>query len=149
MHPVLGTMMPEICEARHLSDYPFYSSLCPRFNVGDAFISFPILMLTMGFAFALYRLTRRFIHYNTITLVTLVTFWVLPVSLVLFIYTGLDITPPSENSRILYIMTAPVIVHYRNQPCPVYLILDAITDFCIYFWLQVDSLAKLFLPERH
>ncbi|BAI24645.1 hypothetical protein ECO26_1343 [Escherichia coli O26:H11 str. 11368] len=42
MHPVLGTMMPEICEARHLSDFPLYLSRCPRSNVGDAFISFPM-----------------------------------------------------------------------------------------------------------
>ncbi|PAL49328.1 hypothetical protein CEJ50_18230 [Escherichia coli] len=34
MHPVLGTMMPEICEAPHLSDFPLYSSLCSGFNVG-------------------------------------------------------------------------------------------------------------------
>ncbi|UMS64108.1 hypothetical protein AOY73_19610 [Escherichia coli] len=34
MHPVLGTMMPEICEAPHLSDSPLYSSLCSGFNVG-------------------------------------------------------------------------------------------------------------------
>ena len=40
MHPVLGTMMPEICEAPHLSDFPLYSSLCSGFNVGDALISF-------------------------------------------------------------------------------------------------------------
>ncbi|TJM76804.1 hypothetical protein C9021_08605 [Escherichia coli] len=34
LHPVLGTMMPEICEALYLSDFPLCLSLCSRFNVG-------------------------------------------------------------------------------------------------------------------
>ncbi|EFO4178529.1 EamA family transporter RarD, partial [Escherichia coli] len=42
--------------------------------------------------------------------VTLETFWSLPVSLILFIYTDPDVTTPSEIPCILYIMTAPVTV---------------------------------------
>ncbi|EHY6214286.1 EamA family transporter RarD, partial [Escherichia coli] len=70
----------------------------------------PVLALIMGFSFALYGLTRKFIHYDAITSVTLETFWSLPVSLVLFIYTDSDVPTPSEISPILYIMTAPVTI---------------------------------------
>ncbi|HDV3747023.1 TPA: EamA family transporter RarD, partial [Escherichia coli] len=70
----------------------------------------PILALIMGLSFALYGLIRKFIHYDAITSVTLETFWSLPVSLILFIYTDPDVTTPSEIPCILYIMTAPVTV---------------------------------------
>lgn len=42
MHPVLGTMMPEICEAPHLPNYLFHPSFGSVFNEWDAFISFLI-----------------------------------------------------------------------------------------------------------
>ncbi|OWG40703.1 EamA family transporter RarD [Escherichia coli] len=70
----------------------------------------PILALIMGLSFALYGLIRKFIYYDAITSVTLETFWSLPVSLILFIYTDPDVTTPSEIPCILYIMTAPVTV---------------------------------------
>ena len=44
MHPVLGTMMPEICEAPHLSASLFQSSFGSAFNKWDAFITFPLLL---------------------------------------------------------------------------------------------------------
>lgn len=34
MHPVLGTMMPEICEAPHLSDFPFIHHCAPDLMLG-------------------------------------------------------------------------------------------------------------------
>ena len=34
MHPVLGTMMPEICEAPHLPVFSRHLPLCSRFNGG-------------------------------------------------------------------------------------------------------------------
>ncbi len=40
MYPVLGTMMPEICEAPHLPEIPFIHHRAPYLMVGDAFISF-------------------------------------------------------------------------------------------------------------
>ena len=40
MHPVLGTVMPEICEAPHLPEIPFIHHGAPYLMVGDAFISF-------------------------------------------------------------------------------------------------------------
>lgn len=70
----------------------------------------PMLALIMGFSFALYGLTRKFIHYDAITSVTLETFWSLPVSLVLFMYTVQDVSPSTEIPCILYVMTAPVTV---------------------------------------
>lgn len=57
----------------------------------------PMLALIMGFSFALYGLTRKFIHYDVITSVTLETFWSLPVSLVLFMYTVQDVPPPLRS----------------------------------------------------
>ncbi len=70
----------------------------------------PMLALIMGFSFALYGLTRKFIHYDAITSVTLETFWSLPVSLVLFMYTVQDVSSSTEIPCILYVMTAPVTV---------------------------------------
>lgn len=40
MHPVLGTMMPEICEAPRLPEIPFIHHCPPYLMVGDAFILF-------------------------------------------------------------------------------------------------------------
>ncbi|EBH8951664.1 hypothetical protein MU985_005018 [Salmonella enterica] len=40
MHPVLGTMMPKICEAPHLPTSLFQPSFCPAFKEWDAFITF-------------------------------------------------------------------------------------------------------------
>ncbi|ECH0692892.1 hypothetical protein FPD69_21255 [Salmonella enterica subsp. enterica] len=40
MHPVLGTMMPEICEAPHFPIYLFHPSFGSVFNEWDAFITF-------------------------------------------------------------------------------------------------------------
>lgn len=40
MHPVLGTMMPEICEAPHLPISLFHPSFGSVFNEWDAFITF-------------------------------------------------------------------------------------------------------------
>lgn len=46
MHPVLGTMMPEICEAPHFPIYLFHPSFGSVFNEWDAFITFlPLLWL--------------------------------------------------------------------------------------------------------
>ncbi len=42
MHPVLGTMMPEICEAPHLPVSPFNHHTAPCLIVWDAFITFLI-----------------------------------------------------------------------------------------------------------
>ncbi|MEN6971245.1 EamA family transporter RarD, partial [Escherichia coli] len=70
----------------------------------------PVLALIMGFSFALYGLTRKFIHYDAITSITLETFWSLPVSLILFIYTGPDVPASYGIPPILYIMTAPVTI---------------------------------------
>ncbi|MDF3916234.1 EamA family transporter RarD [Escherichia coli] len=70
----------------------------------------PVLALIMGFSFALYGLTRKFIHYDAITSVTLETFWSLPVALILFIYTDPDVPAPYGIPPILYIMTAPVTI---------------------------------------
>ncbi len=49
MPPVLGTMMPEICEAPHLSTRSFHPSFSSAFNkVWDAFITFPKLPINCG-----------------------------------------------------------------------------------------------------
>lgn len=40
MHPVLGTMMPKICEAPHLPTSRFQPSLGSAFKEWGAFISF-------------------------------------------------------------------------------------------------------------
>lgn len=40
MHPVLGTMMPKICEAPHLPTSLFQPSFCSAFKEWDAFITF-------------------------------------------------------------------------------------------------------------
>ena len=42
MHPVLGTMMPEICEAPHLPVFPFIYHCAPYLIGGDVFITFPV-----------------------------------------------------------------------------------------------------------
>ncbi|EFB1451903.1 hypothetical protein DFY03_24035 [Escherichia coli] len=41
MHPVLGTMMPEICEAPHLPVFPFIHHRAPDLMGWDVFITFP------------------------------------------------------------------------------------------------------------
>lgn len=41
MHPVLGTMMPEICGAPHLPTSRFQPSFSPMFRRWGAFITFP------------------------------------------------------------------------------------------------------------
>ncbi|ECY2017476.1 hypothetical protein SC65_002693 [Salmonella enterica subsp. enterica serovar 4,[5],12:i:-] len=41
MHPVLGTMMPEICEAPHLPVFPFIYHCAPYLMGWDVFITFP------------------------------------------------------------------------------------------------------------
>ncbi len=46
MHPVLGTMMPEICEAPHLLTSRFQSSFGSELNDGEAFISFVLALNT-------------------------------------------------------------------------------------------------------
>lgn len=61
----------------------------------------PVLALIMGFSFALYGLTRKFIHYDAITSITLETFWSLPVSLILFIYTGPDVPASGDAANLL------------------------------------------------
>lgn len=40
MHPVLGTMMPEICEAPHLPVFPFIHHRAPDLMGWDVFITF-------------------------------------------------------------------------------------------------------------
>lgn len=40
MHPVLGTMMPKICEAPHLPTSLFQPSFSSAFKEWDAFITF-------------------------------------------------------------------------------------------------------------
>lgn len=40
MHPVLGTMMPEICEAPHLPEFPFIHHRAPDLMGWDVFITF-------------------------------------------------------------------------------------------------------------
>ncbi len=42
MHPVLGTMMPEICEAPHLPVFPFIYHCAPYLMGWDVFITFPV-----------------------------------------------------------------------------------------------------------
>ena len=44
MHPVLGTMMPEICEAPHLPVFPFIYHCAPYLMGWDVFITFPLEM---------------------------------------------------------------------------------------------------------
>ncbi len=44
MHPVLGTMMPEICEAPHLSVFPIINPSAPVL-MREAFISFSIKVI--------------------------------------------------------------------------------------------------------
>ncbi|EFH4408923.1 hypothetical protein F9592_16135 [Escherichia coli] len=46
MHPVLGTMMPEICEAPHLPVFPFIYHCAPYLMGWDVFITFPEIKLT-------------------------------------------------------------------------------------------------------
>ena len=44
MHPVLGTMMPEICEAPHLPVFPFIYHCAPYLMGWDVFITFPLFI---------------------------------------------------------------------------------------------------------
>ncbi len=43
MHPVLGTMMPETCEAPHLPVFPFIYHCAPYLMGWDVFITFPVI----------------------------------------------------------------------------------------------------------
>lgn len=47
MHPVLGTMMPEICEAPHLPVFPFIYHCAPYLMGWDVFITFPLFLLRL------------------------------------------------------------------------------------------------------
>ncbi len=44
MHPVLGTMMPEICEAPHLLYFPSSITVHHYLMGWDVFITFPLEM---------------------------------------------------------------------------------------------------------
>ncbi len=45
MHPVLGTMMLEICEAPHLPVFPFIHHRAPDLMGGNVFITFLQILL--------------------------------------------------------------------------------------------------------
>lgn len=66
MHPVLGTMMPEICEAPHLPVFSFIHHSAPHLIKWDVFITF----LRRGVIYAVYpvskKYTIRFMKYDMI-----------------------------------------------------------------------------------
>ncbi|EFN7354443.1 hypothetical protein EJO61_22150 [Escherichia coli] len=45
MHPVLGTMMPEICQVPHLPDILPIHHRAPDLMIGDAFITFTLTII--------------------------------------------------------------------------------------------------------